>query len=322
MAALVAGCDDGASGTVDAAIVDARADEGTGPVDAGGADAGFRYVRPGPRLATPEILARDVTDVAQLVRWEGRLLAMTPDGWLYRIADGERRAIRRGDLPPRARLVTSAYGLLVASETGGIEPLEGDGPRVEASAGLRAVQAHDGALWWLDDAEGGRLARFELPAGPTSSVAVGLGPATAFSVADDGGAVVGIGGDEPRTLVAVSPGGDVAGLVNSRFVPQALVRSGGAVMALMTTGAGWVERLDEGGLARLGYAPRGSADFRAFGGWVWWRTNAGVYRLRPPDGAPESVRAGVAPSAIWIDADGIFWADAWKREVLHLPLPD
>ncbi|MCB9524924.1 MAG: hypothetical protein H6702_16310 [Myxococcales bacterium] len=310
---LLAGCDDGPA--PESAVPDAGPAD-TGPEDAALPDADLRSDFGLPAPPADEVLGDRLSDVRQLVPDGEGVLALTGTGSLYRVTEAGAELLRR-DLPEDARLVPTPDGPWVASAAAGVLSLAG-ARHAPAATGLRgAVFAH-GAVWWLDDEEGGRLRHLPYPEGPAVTWAANLGAASmVYPMAPDQ-ALVGVGGDEPRTLLRVTAAGGVQ-LETSRFIPTEAAALAGTPHLLMLTGAGWLERLGPAALERLAYAGRGSGDLQAVDGALWWRASNGIHRYAPGEGVI-TVVPGVQPAALLVHAGRVWWADPWKQEVRARPL--
>ena len=325
LALLASGCDGDPQTQIDMAVdrvIDASPDaitpDGMIP-DAAVPDAqrpdAYHFARPGPRPIAPTVLGDRLDGISDLAHDGDQILALTRTGKLYALDGmGGQREVR-DDLPNDARLLASSAGVLVIHE-GGILPVV-DGPTIEVSS-VRRVIATDTALFWVDPAEGGRVARYPLPNGPLETVAAELGPVSAVWPKSDGTFLVGVGGDEPRRVITLAANGTLVNTIESRFIPEFFTELDGAVYAHMMTGAGWLERVEPNRMRRLAYVGRGAGDLRAVDGALWWHTNAAIVRAVPGE-PPTAIRMGVHPTALLVEPNRIIWASSWRQQVLAIP---
>lgn len=328
------GCDDGGGGgdttadAPDAAVVDAGSPD-SAPPEGAPPDASLpdmspppSYARPGPRVPLGEPLGGGLRLSRWLVRHDGVFYTVTGDGWLYRAEVGGDAAWLGRDLPVNARLLSTGEQLLAVGDTGFFDARTA-APVLEGRQGIvvTSVQRAEGGWYWLESSGGGQVVRLATFDGAPEVLASDLGPVTALAVGER--LWVGLGGDEPRAILALPlAGGEATRVAESRFVPSEMVLLGDHLYALMLTGAGWLERLplDAGvgaQLERLGYAPRGSGHLHAQGEALLWKTSTSVQRWAEGDAAPKAIFTTTRPGALWVEDEALFWVDDWSGKLMR-----
>jgi len=302
------------------------------PLHSDGAQPKMRRQKSLAAMAQPTLLAWAYVRPAQLL--------VIPGGWLVREASGRLSTIAASlkyssfaaPLPVGAKLLSPAWAW-TATAVLRYEPAKssGGGPAKgawqAAHSGKQKIIAallHDGAIWWLEGADGGNLRRLRTaPGSKVETLAKNVGPALGLFAAE-GGVDIAVGGPEPRGLKRYRPNSGVTWLMKSRFFTRAIShRSGltGPLWALNTTSGGWLERIENGKWARRAFVPAGSRDLVRIGAVMYWRSPGAIFRYDPKKGRPEAIAMNTAAASLVVDGNSLLWLDTHRGQLVRLAAP-
>ena len=206
-----------------------------------------------------------------------------------------------------------------------------DADSFSEEAPVRAVAVADGALWWTDDVDGGRL-RVRADEGAIETVATGVGLVTALAIGPEH-VYLGRGGDTPRGVDVWHRGErSLAPGEPTPFVAQFLAATDDGAFGVLRggnrlTAAGWLYRIEpDGALAPIVVVRHGAGDPQVIGDRVYWHGPWAVFSVaaddRDPDVAPRALALDTAPVGLVVDARYATWIDGWKGALYRRVLDD
>ena len=285
--------------------------------------------RPPAVGATPTVLADGLEQATGLTAFDGAWWVTLSSGEIRRFTpDGEHQTVAT-DLPDRFRLVTDGAHLLIETPASLAwwVPSDGGGqfePILTDRLGLHATHLSGGAVYWIEDENGGTL--FESPlADPVQPMAraAALGDISAIQRRDTL-LILTPSGAESRGFKKLVDGEDAPRwIIRTRLRAEEMLLIGDEVWAVMVHSRGFIERLTpEGRLGRVCYAQTGSKQLQHRHGALFWYGPSAIWRVDDEQRVPAAIVINTSPVGLIVGEESLVWIDRPRGLLLTLGLSD